>query len=462
MKKLLIVFLLFSFVFNVYLSAQNLADKHFAGIGFSGVQMQGGEEASKIGSWGTLYFGHYFSERWGIDFRGGMGSVRPREDKDGVQYRTYLYPLNANVRYNLLEGSGFIPYLTAGLGLLAWNLRDVTNDDETTLPFSQDGKSVYSRTMKDAFAAVGVGTNFLLSETLSLDLSARYLAFIEHDVDITGYDNRNSGILEVGLGLSFLLGCYKDSDGDGYYDHLDGDPYHPEDFDGFQDEDGIPDYDNDGDGILDINDGAPNDPEDLDGFQDKDGIPDPDNDGDGILDIYDGDPLRAEDFDGFQDENGIPDPDNDLDGILDYEDECPNERETFNGYMDEDGCPDTRPEIFFEAEKPLILEGVNFDTGSANLTAEARGILDKVVTALQDYPEVELEIQGHTDDRGSKEFNITLSENRAQSVRTYLISKGITAERLKAKGYGPDKPIADNNTAEGRAMNRRIEFFKLK
>ncbi|MBN1948148.1 MAG: OmpA family protein, partial [Candidatus Cloacimonetes bacterium] len=149
-------------------------------------------------------------------------------------------------------------------------------------------------------------------------------------------------------------------------------------------------------------------------------------------------------------------------GILDYEDECPNERETFNGYMDEDGCPDTRPEIFFEAEKPLILEGVNFDTGSANLTAEARGILDKVVTALQDYPEVELEIQGHTDDRGSKEFNITLSENRAQSVRTYLVSKGITAERLKAKGYGPDKPIADNNTAEGRAMNRRIEFFKLK
>src|SRR5450432_3372842 len=98
--------------------------------------------------------------------------------------------------------------------------------------------------------------------------------------------------------------------------------------------------DRDGDGIVDDLDKCPDDPEDFDGFQDEDGCPDPDNDGDGILDVDDLCPNDPEDKDGFEDADGCPDPDNDKDRILDKDDKCPNEPETYNGFQDEDGCPD--------------------------------------------------------------------------------------------------------------------------
>jgi len=134
-------------------------------------------------------------------------------------------------------------------------------------------------------------------------------------------------------------GCPEpDNDGDGIDDTVDECPDLAEDFDGFQDEDGCPDLDNDGDGIPDVDDRCPNEPEDFDGFEDSDGCPDvlQDSDEDGVPDDTDKCPLKPEDIDGFQDEDGCPDLDNDLDGILDTEDQCPNEPETFNGYQDED------------------------------------------------------------------------------------------------------------------------------
>lgn len=142
----------------------------------------------------------------------------------------------------------------------------------------------------------------------------------------------------AGIGIHF--GGIKDKDGDGIPDKHDKAPRDPEDFDGFQDEDGAPDPDNDNDGILDINDKAPNDPEDKDGYMDNDGIPDPDNDNDGILDKNDKAPNDPEDFDGYMDTDGIPDPDNDKDGILDKNDKAPNEPEDFDSFEDNDGAPD--------------------------------------------------------------------------------------------------------------------------
>jgi hypothetical protein len=168
---------------------------------------------------------------------------------------------------------------------------------------------------------------------------------------------------------------YRDRDHDGIIDLKDRCPDEPEDFDGFQDEDGCPDPDNDGDGIPDVVDKCPNEPEDFDTFQDEDGCPDPDNDGDGILDLYDacpnekedglgsrptdgcpstkedadGDgipdavdkcPDEPEDKDGFEDDDGCPDYDNDGDGIPDAYDACPNEPEDIDGFEDDDGCPD--------------------------------------------------------------------------------------------------------------------------
>jgi len=217
--------------------------------------------------------------------------------------------------------------------------------------------------------------------------------------------------------------------------------------------------DRDGDGILDDIDQCPDVPEDRDGFEDEDGCPDYDNDKDGIYDQQDQCPNDPEDRDGFQDVDGCPDDDNDKDGIPDNVDACPNNPETVNGYKDQDGCPDEKPQ---EIKQALILKGVNFKLASAELLEESYYVLEKVYNSLEAYPHVHVEIQGHTDSQGSDEYNMALSFDRAQSVRNYLIMRGISPERLVARGYGETRPIASNNTEQGRAQNRRVEVVPIK
>jgi outer membrane protein OmpA-like peptidoglycan-associated protein len=249
-----------------------------------------------------------------------------------------------------------------------------------------------------------------------------------------------------------------DNDNDGIKDDVDNCPDLAEDFDGFEDENGCPDLDNDSDGIPDVEDRCPSEPEDFDGFEDSDGCPDvlQDSDNDGVPDDMDKCPLKAEDVDGFQDDDGCPDLDNDLDGILDVDDQCPHEPETFNGFKDEDGCPDERP-----IEEKFILRGINFETGSAALTPDSYAVLDQVVRSLMAYPEVKIEIKGYTDSVGDWDYNLDLSQRRADAVKNYLVNSGIAADRVVSKGYGEADPVASNKTAGGRAENRRIEFHRL-
>jgi OOP family OmpA-OmpF porin len=218
----------------------------------------------------------------------------------------------------------------------------------------------------------------------------------------------------------------------------------------------VVDKDSDGDGILDSVDKCPNEPEDKDGFQDEDGCPDLDNDGDGILDKDDKCPNEAEDKDGFQDEDGCPDLDNDGDGIPDDKDKCPNEPETVNGYQDEDGCPDEIPAAV--AKFTGVIQGINFKTDSDKITKPSFKVLDKAVQVLVDYPDVKMEIGGHTDNVGGAEHNMELSQKRAESVKNYMVGKGIQADRLTAVGYGMDKPLTSNKTKADKAKNRRTEF----
>ena len=281
----------------------------------------------------------------------------------------------------------------------------------------------------------------------------------------------------------------QDNDGDGINNKDDKCPDQAEDKDGFQDEDGCPDLDNDKDGIPDAADKCPLEAEDKDGFQDSDGCPDPDNDkdgvpdlkdrcpndaqgadgkdgcpnldkdGDGIPDLVDKCPTEAEDKDGFEDEDGCPDPDNDKDGIPDAVDKCPGAPETFNKFEDEDGCPD-KVEVK-EIVKTMVLKGVNFKTGSAELTPESFRVLDEIVPQLQANLDIQFEIAGHTDNRGNATKNQMLSQSRAQSVANYFINKGVDSKRLKVIGYGSSRPIGPNTSAEGRALNRRVELNRL-
>ncbi|MGZ3405131.1 MAG: OmpA family protein [Polyangia bacterium] len=251
-----------------------------------------------------------------------------------------------------------------------------------------------------------------------------------------------------------------DTDGDGIPDAQDLCPTEPEDKDGFDDEDGCPDPDNDQDGIPDKLDKCPNEPEDKDGFQDDDGCPEIDNDGDGIPDAQDKCPNDPEDKDGFQDDDGCPDLDNDGDGIPDATDKCPNEPETFNGVDDTDGCPDSGGQVTIAGGKIELPENINFDTGSDKISGRSEALMDRIAEKIKSNPGVKrIRIEGHTDDVGGSKKNMELSQARAESVRNFLIKKGVEPERLQAVGYGDTRPLDKRKTSDARAKNRRVEFI---
>ena len=255
-----------------------------------------------------------------------------------------------------------------------------------------------------------------------------------------------------------------DRDRDGLTDDIDLCPDTPEDFDQFDDYDGCPEDDRDRDGLLDAADRCPDDPEDADGFHDLDGCPDPDNDRDGVPDVDDGAPNDPEDKDGFEDTDGVPDPDNDKDGILDTVDRCPDTPEDKDGIADDDGCPEADPprpdaKVHVTCDNLEIEGKVLFQTGSHHLDRRSYPLLGDVAQALQDADFIrKLRVEGHTDAHGNNAANLALSKRRAAAVRTFLVSRGIDPARLEAEGYGETRPIASNDTAAGRADNRRVEF----
>jgi outer membrane protein OmpA-like peptidoglycan-associated protein len=324
----------------------------------------------------------------------------------------------------------------------------------------------------DAMLYVGVGAKYLVDNGWGLRADARLLfppssagngPTIDFEALLSIY--KEFGRKEVEKVV--VAEAPRDSDGDGITDDLDKCPMEPEDMDGFQDEDGCPDLDNDGDGIPDVSDKCPNEPEDMDGFQDEDGCPDPDNDGDGIPDAADKCPNEPEDKDGFEDEDGCPDPDNDGDGVPDAQDQCPDQPETKNGYQDDDGCPDEIPQKVKQFTGAI--QGINFKVNSADLLPASNKTLDKAVAVLNEFPDLRLEIEGHTDDQpikkgGQFSDNTALSQARAESVKAYFVKKGVDEGRLTAIGYGSDKPVEDPAGLKGgkltaaRAKNRRVEF----
>ncbi len=309
-----------------------------------------------------------------------------------------------------------------------------------------------------------------------------------------------------------------DDDGDNIPDAEDGCPLAAEDKDGFEDQDGCPEFDNDGDGVPDDVDGAPDQAEDHDAYQDEDGVPDPDNDGDGIADEADECPLEAETQNGIKDEDGCPDDfaDSDGDQVADEADQCPQQAEDLDGFIDEDGCPDPDDDgdgVVDESDRcrseagPVenrgcpdsdrdgdtivdrldncpdeagpsknhgcpkkqsvrlvgnrldLLDHVYFANNEDRILPRSYAILSNVADVLLNHPEYQgVRVEGHCDSRGDAAHNLDLSQRRAESVVTFLVERGVPRERLEAQGFGETRPIADNGTAKGRAANRRVEF----
>lgn len=239
-------------------------------------------------------------------------------------------------------------------------------------------------------------------------------------------------------------GCpYRDSDNDGLLDKDDNCPNEK----GPKENSGCPYRDGDGDGILDKDDSCPT----VYGVAALKGCPEPvkekDTDGDGVLDSKDDCPTVK----GLASLRGCPESDKDGDGVIDREDNCPSEF----GPRENKGCP-------IKADVKINIDPIYFETAKSVIKTESYTNLDNVVSILNKYPEYRISIEGHTDSQGEEANNLKLSNSRAKACMDYLISKGISATRLSAKGYGETRPIADNATEEGRKLNRRVEFIPSK
>ncbi len=308
----------------------------------------------------------------------------------------------------------------------------------------------------DAF----LGYNFKLSRKFSLGPALGYLLVLQTDKDSPRPENANLALFGINGSFDFASPEPRvvDRDYDGILDKSDACPDHPEDRDGFEDEDGCPEADNDQDGIIDGEDRCPLDPEDKDGFEDEDGCSDVDNDADQVRDVDDECPLDAEDRDGFEDEDGCPEPDNDGDGIIDLKDLCPNEPEIVNGIADNDGCPDAES-VRVVGDKIELDQKIHFWTNSHVIRGMSYPVLDKLARFLVEHAEyVKVDIEGHADRRGDEEFNLDLSRRRARSILEFLAKRGVDESRLASEGFGSSRPLVDADNEGAWFMNRRVEF----
>jgi outer membrane protein OmpA-like peptidoglycan-associated protein len=399
------------------------------------------------------YFSRYLSPRLDLLLKGNLG-IWNSSNKSSMDL---AYP-SLNLRLKLSgEERKFRPYLYAGGGLLA---------DNSDFGASFD---------------VGFGGKYYFKPNAALYFDAGYINGI--DAVVKGKDVHDN-IWKVTAGIEVDFGKIKDADMDGVSDKKDKCPGTPAGV--TVDEAGCP-VDTDGDGVADYIDDCPSvaglnslkgcPDTDKDGIADKDdACPDvaglinlkgcPDADGDGITDKSDKCPNTKK---GYKvDSTGCP-FDKDKDGIIDEEDGCP----TVAGPIENKGCPIPAPVPVVVKEvtpeqvimQNIAVPSVHFVSDKSYLTDYSKGILDKLVITLNKDVNFNVNMYGYTDSQGSDEYNIKLSKARTESVANYLISKGISKDRiLKQKALGKSKPIASNKTEEGRLQNRRVEFeiFKMK
>ncbi|MFZ5895306.1 MAG: OmpA family protein [Myxococcota bacterium] len=326
--------------------------------------------------------------------------------------------------------SGVTPFAVLGGGALGASSNALGSDNDPAVHF-------------------GLGGKVALDDFLSFRLDLRDTVTQKHDAP----QGDQTHHLEATVGLSFSLRPGKsapppaappppppDTDGDGVSNDKDICPVEKGTL-----PNGCPVIDSDSDGVLDDKDACP-----KDAGRAPCGCPPVDSDGDKVIDELDRCPKEAGPVE------GCPDPDADRDGVSVPEDHCPDKPETKNGYEDADGCPDEVPEVVKKFTG--VIQGIEFDRGKETIRPVSTPILDAALKVLSEYPKLRVLISGHTDSDGARETNVDLSKRRAESVKTYFVSRGIDGARIETRGVGPDEPIADNKTAAGKQKNRRIEF----
>lgn len=309
-----------------------------------------------------------------------------------------LLELGVNGIYDFRRGRRFSPYLLAGVGML-------------------DTDSVIRGDGSDTFFTYGVGVNVRFGEgplALRLEYRARHVS--DSEIDPRDYLTT--------LGLSYTFGG--------------ADIPAPAPA-------AAPDPDSDGDGVNDSRDRCPNTP--AGHTVDASGCS-LDSDGDGVVDVDDQCPNT---YRGATVDARGCELDDDNDGVVNRLDKCPDTAEGVR--VDINGC---------EIKDIIELPGVNFETNSDRLLPGAERVLNDAAATLRKYPDLVVEVAGHTDSVGAADYNLSLSERRAVTVRDYLINAGAAEAKSYARGYGEADPVADNGTSEGRAKNRRVELRIIK
>src|SRR6266850_1927714 len=401
----------------------------------------------QIGGGGRL--GYFFSRVVGIEFE--MGLQQPTPYAGGTNATATLASgslvLNTGNAHNLF-------YVLGGYTRLEFSDRPGYSFSDNAVhgaigdrlflggqvALRIEGRAIYAPSTR--FSSGNWAGHIVGSAGLSI-LTGPYAV---HDADLDGVADRKDACPGTPVGAVVdARGCPSDSDRDGVFNGLDACPNTVEGAE--VDARGCP-KDTDGDGVYD---GIGKCPSTMTGARvDATGCP-TDSDRDGVPDGPDkcpNTPARTEvDSAGCQRAS-----DADGDGIDDTKDKCPG---TAAGTrVDAAGCPI----LFTEAKTPVVLRGVTFETGRSALKPDSYTILDIVAASLVANRDIKIEIGGHTDNTGASTTNLRLSQARADAVRAYLASKGVSPDRMAAKGYGASQPVAPNTTAAGRAQNRRVEL----
>lgn len=345
--------------------------------------------------------------------------------KDGSSYGkdNFLLEGDVSVRAKMFSNKYAVsPYLQAGVGASMYK--------GTFGAFIPAGVGIQVNILNEAFLIINSQYRIPVTE------SANYHFY--HSIGLAGVIGKKKKAAPPVVVVPLPLPPPKDTDNDGIVDSLDACPTVP----GLAQFKGCPDRD--GDGIQDSEDKCP----DVPGLARYQGCPIPDTDGDGINDEIDKCPNEK----GVARYDGCPVPDRDKDGVNDEEDKCPD----LPGTVANQGCPEIKEEV--KKRIDVAAKNIFFATGSFQLLAKSHKSLDDVVKLLNEDPNLKLDVEGHTDNTGKADKNLTLSDKRAKAVYDYFVKKGISAERLKSAGYGQDQPVADNKTAAGRAKNRRVEL----